>query len=145
MPALFQSFKTWRIAKCSSKKRQVLDSILSLINDALIKSAINRRSAADWKAQICTSGDADRLSRLRQVMSDRELDAYFLPLDDGGRLPWLSGITGSNADVVITRDLVSIAEMYPLCHYKSSTFWSCQDSQTKWNFSDVKIAFNRPS
>ena len=41
-------------------------------------------------------------------MSDRELDAYFLPLDDDGRLPWLSGFTGSNADVVITRDLVSI-------------------------------------
>ena len=72
------------------------------------------RRNVDWSVPNCNPNDtspvpanrvdtSDRLKKLRKVMAKYELDAYIIPLDEEARLPWISGFTGSNAKVVVTR------------------------------------------
>lgn len=43
-----------------------------------------------------------RLYDLRGLMSKDDLAAFIVPIDDEGRLAWISGFTGSNGKAIIT-------------------------------------------
>ena len=40
-------------------------------------------------------------------MVQHGIDAYYVPLDEVGRRSWISGFSGSNGDVIVTKDRVS--------------------------------------
>ena len=47
-------------------------------------------------------------------MVQHGIDAYYVPLDEVGRRSWISGFSGSNGDVIITKDRVSFLFLFPL-------------------------------
>ncbi|TRY63290.1 hypothetical protein TCAL_06265 [Tigriopus californicus] len=47
---------------------------------------------------------SQRLQSLREIMVQKNLQAYYVPLDEEGRRSWISGFSGSNGDAIITLD-----------------------------------------
>ena len=54
----------------------------------------------------------ERLQALRQQMALQSLSAYIVPLDEEGRLKWISGFSGSNGKAIITADKVSSKQRF---------------------------------
>jgi hypothetical protein len=48
----------------------------------------------------------DRLVALRDAMTEEDVQAYIVPLDEEGRRQWISGFSGSNGDAIVTADQV---------------------------------------
>ena len=53
-----------------------------------------------------------QLKDLRLLMVQHGIDAYYVPLDEVGRRSWISGFSGSNGDVIITKDRVSFLFLF---------------------------------
>ena len=63
-----------------------------------------------------------QLKDLRLLMVQHGIDAYYVPLDEVGRRSWISGFSGSNGDVIITKDRVSFLFLFPLKYWEEFEF-----------------------
>ena len=63
-----------------------------------------------------------QLKDLRLLMVQHGIDAYYVPLDEVGRRSWISGFSGSNGDVIITKDRVSFIFLFPLKYWEEFEF-----------------------
>ena len=68
---------------------------LPFITLVLLK-CINRRSASEWFERIncteemtATATTSERILKMRGAMERLDIDAYVMPLDEEGRLPWI--------------------------------------------------------
>jgi hypothetical protein len=64
------------------------------------------RNAEDGQSTKSTN-TTKKLEDLRGLMASLNLSAYIVPIDDQGRLGWISGFTGSNGKAIITINKVN--------------------------------------